>query len=238
MAEKQKPRPRNRLLAGLSPHDFGLLQPCLQSVELRLHDVLLEAKAPIAHVTFIESGIASGLADTTKGRIEVGLIGSEGMVGVPVVLGVDRSPHAYLVQAAGDGLSMTAGNLRATVGKSPSLRDRFLRYAHTLMVQKAQTAFANAGFTIEARLARWILMTHDRTEGDELLLTHDFLAMMLGVRRSGLTVLVQVLEGNRLIQATRGRIKVLDRAGLEAVADDAYGLAEAEYEDFLAPAYS
>lgn len=234
MAQPQQSSVRNRLLAGLSPADFERLQPHLQPVSLDLREVMLDAKGPIPHVTFIERGIASGLANTSEGRIEVGLVGSEGMIGLPVVLGIDRSPYAYMVQGVGEGLRISAGELRAAVGESPSLQARLLRYAHVLMVQKAQTAFANAAFTVEARLARWILMTHDRTEGDELLLTHDFLSMMLGVRRPGVTVAVQVLEGNRLIRATRGRITVLDRDGLEAVADDAYGLAESEYEDALA----
>ena len=112
---------------------------------------------------------------------------------------------------------------------SPSLLAGFLRYAHALMVQTAQTAYANAGFTMEARLARWILMTDDRLEREDLPLTHDFLSMMLGVQRPGVTMAVQALEASKLIRAKRGGITVLDRAGLEAVADDAYGLAEAEY---------
>src|SRR5215204_2543080 len=128
------------------------------------------------------------------------------MAGLPVVLGIDRSPHGYMVQAAGEALRITAPDLRTALRHSPSLQAGFLRYAHALMVQTAQTAYANAGFTIEARLARWILMTDDRLDRDELPLTHDFLSMMLGVRRPGVTLAVQSLEGNRLIQAARGRI--------------------------------
>jgi CRP-like cAMP-binding protein len=234
MAQPQHATVRNQLLSGLSPADFGLLQPHLQPVGLELREMMLKAKEPIPHVTFIERGIASGLAGTSDGRFEIGMVGFEGLVGLPVVLGIERSSHSYLVQGAGGGLQITPKDFRAAMGKSSSLQGRFLRYAHTFMVQTAQTAFANAAFTVEARLARWILMTHDRTEGDELLLTHDFLSMMLGVRRPGVTVAVQVLEGNRLIRATRGRITVLDRDGLEAVADDAYGLAEAEYDSAMA----
>src|SRR3954451_2014775 len=129
-----------------------------------------------------------------------------------------------------------AQNLRTAMQRSPALHARLLRYAHARMVQTAQTAYANAGFTIEARLARWILMTDDRLEGDELPLTHDFLSMMLGVRRPGVTIAVQTLEGHKLIRAKRGGITVLDRVRLEEVADSAYGVSEAEYASVMGQA--
>ena len=234
MAQPQHSSVRNRLLAGLSSADFGLLQPHLQPVPLDLRVTLLEAKGPIPHVTFVERGIVSGIADTDEGRIEVGMVGPEGLVGLPVLLGIDRSPIVFLVQGAGEGLRVTPGELRAAMGESPSLQGWCLRYAHTFMVQTVQTAYANAGYSVEARLARWILMTHDRTEGDELTLTHDFLSMMLGVRRPGVTVAVQILEGNRLIRAKRGRITVLDRAGLVDIGALGQQRAEAEYDSAMA----
>src|SRR5947208_3199015 len=117
---------------------------------------------------------------------------------------------------------------------SPALHARLLRYAHARMVQTAQTAYANAGFGIEARLARWVLMTDDRLEGEDLPLTHEFLSMMLGVRRAGVTLAIQALEASKLIRAKRGSLTVLDRAGLEALARDAYGVAEAEYARVMA----
>ena len=236
MAHLQQASVRNRLLATLTPDDFDLLQPDLEPVPLDFRHWLIEAGEPIQHVTFPEQGIVSILADTAEGRIEVGMIGPEGMAGLPVVLGIDRSPHSYLVQAAGEALCITAHDLRTAIRHSPSLHARFLRYAHTLMVQIAQTAYANAGFGIEARLARWILMTDDRLEREDLPLTHDFLSMMLGVRRPGVTIAVQNLEGNRLIRAKRGHITVLDRTGLEGVADSAYGASEAEYASVMGPA--
>jgi len=236
MAHPQQASVRNRLLSALMPEDFDLLQPHLEAVPLNLRQWVIAAGAPIQHVTFPERGIISILADTSEGRIEVGLIGPEGMAGLPVVLGIDRSPHGYMVQAAGEALRITAPDLRTALRHSPSLHARFLRYAHALMVQTAQTAYANAGFTIEARLARWILMTDDRLVRDELPLTHDFLSMMLGVRRPGVTIAVQSLEGNRLIRAKRGSITVLDRTGLEGVADSAYGASEAEYASVMGPA--
>jgi len=195
--------------------------------------MLIEANEPIRHAYFPENGIASILANTSEGRIEVGMVGREGMVGVPLVLGHDRTPHGFMVQAEGEALRITAKDLQRANKDTPSIHALLLRYVHTMMVQTAHTAFANASFTIEARLARWILMTHDRVDGDELPLTHEFLSLMLGVRRPGVTVAVQTLEENGLIRAARGRITVLDRARLEHVADSAYGGSEAEYASVM-----
>ena len=236
MSQLQQTAARNHLLAALTADDFDLLQARLEKVPLNFRDMILEAMAPIQHVYFPERGIASILANTPEGRIEVGMIGREGMVGVPVVLGIDRSPHGFLIQAAGEAQRITAKDLRAVIAQSPSLNAGLLRYVHAMMVQTAQTAYANASFNIEARLARWILMTHDRLESDDLPLTHDFLSMMLGVRRPGVTVAVQTLEGSGLIRASRGRITVLDRAKLEEVADEAYGVSEGEYASILGQA--
>ena len=234
MAQPQH-SPRNCLLAALAPGDLALLQPHLEPFGLVLRQTLFEAGQGISHVTFVEAGIVSLLAETDEGRFEVGMAGPEGLVGVPVLLGVETSAHTALVQAAGEGLRLPVPPLRAAMNESASLRAVLLRYVHTFLLQVSQTAYANAGFQIEARLARWVLMTQDRTGEDELLLTHEFLAMMLGVRRSGVTVALHVLEGNGLIRATRGRVAVLNRAGLETLADDAYGRAEAEYEALVRP---
>ena len=236
MAHPQQASVHNRLLAALTPDAFWLLRPHLEPVPLELRQWLIEAGEPIQHVTFPEHGIVSVLADTSQGRIEVGLIGPEGMAGLPVVLGIERSPHAYMVQAAGEALRIPAQDLRAALRHSPSLHAGLLRYAHALMVQTAETAYANAGFTMEARLARWILMTDDRLAREDLPLTHDFLSIMLGVRRPGVTIAVQNLESNRLIRAKRGGITVLDRTGLQEVAGDAYGLSEAEYASAMGQA--
>src|SRR3954468_24639918 len=188
MSPLQQTSVRNRLLAALTPDAFWLLQPHLEPVPLGLRQWVIEAGQPIQHVTFPEHGIISILADTSQGRIEVGLLGPDGMAGLPVVLGIDHSPHGYMVQAAGKALRITTPELRTALQQSPALQAGFLLYAHALMVQTAQTAYANARFTIEARLARWILMTDDRLERDDLPLTHDFLAMMLGVQRPGVTL--------------------------------------------------
>src|SRR3954451_4347141 len=135
MAHLQHASVRNRLLATLTPDDFDLLQPHLEAVPLEMRHWLIEAGEPIQHVYFPERAIVSILADTTEGRIEVGMIGPEGMAGLPVVLGIERSPHSYLVQAAGEALRIPAQDLRTALRQSSSLQAGFLRYAYALMVQ-------------------------------------------------------------------------------------------------------
>lgn len=174
--------------------------------------------------------MASIVTDTSVGKVEVGMIGREGLVAAaPVLLGSDHSPYQHLMQMSGEGLRISTRDLLDAMDRSPSLRALMLCYIQALLIQIAQTAFATAVYTIEIRLARWLLMCHDRAEGDEMVLTHEFVAQMLGVRRPGVSVATQMLEGKRLIRARRGRISILDRAGLEAVADEGYGLAEAQY---------
>jgi CRP-like cAMP-binding protein len=224
---------RNYLLASLSVDDFGLLARHLEPVRLELHNYLFRAGETISHVVFPESGIISLVADIEEGRFEVGMAGYESVVGVPVVLGVEHTPHTALVQGAGEGLRMTALQLQSAMNQSPSLRSILLRFVHTFMVQVSQTAYANAAYDIEARLARWILMSHDRVDGDELVLTHEFMATMLGTGRPGVTFAVQRLEGNGLIRATRGRLTVRNRQGLEDLAGNSYGMAEREYTNVL-----
>ncbi len=220
---------RNRLLAAMAPDDFALLQPHLERVPLTLREVPIQAGEPIEHVYFIERGIVSVLADDAGERIEVGMVGPEGLVGVPVVLGVDRSAHSLLVQAEGEAVRLPAQALRTAMGRSASLSALLTRFVHCFMVLLSQTAYANASHTLEGRLARWILMNQDRLGDEELPLTHEFMALMLGVRRPGVTMTLHVLEGNGLIRARRGRVTVLDRERLEELADTAYGLPEAEY---------
>ncbi|GJE62184.1 Crp/Fnr family transcriptional regulator [Methylobacterium trifolii] len=230
---------RNRLLATLSPDDFDRLQPGLMAIVLDMREMLISAQRAIEHVYFVETGVVSIIADQSDGRIEIGLIGPEGVVGTPILLGADRSPHSAMVQAEGTALRLPASALRAAMDASPSLREILGRYVQTMMVQIGQTAYANADLTIEGRLARWILMTQDRLEQDELPLTHEFLSIMLGVRRPGVTTAIHGLEGFGMIRARRGQITVLDREKLLDLAGDAYGSAEAEYRRLIlgAPDY-
>ena len=231
MAQLQQSGIRNRLLASLAPEDFALLQPHLEAVTLEFREHLFLAGQKITHVTFPQQGIASIVADTEEGRFEVGMVGSEGLVGASVVLGVDSSPHTCIVQGAGEALRIGAVELHAAMDHSGALRMLLLRFVHTFIVQVSQTAYTNAGHSLEERLARWLLMTHDRLGHDDMPITHEFLSIMLGTRRPGVTLAVQMLEGVGVIKATRGRITVRDRDKLEQIAGQSYGFAEKEYSN-------
>ena len=221
---------RNRLLRALVPADFALLAPHMLMVPGPLKLVLIEPHVPIEHMHFPEMGFTSVTIDGEGGSIEVGMIGCEGLVGAsPVLLGADRTPHRHFVQMAGENLRISTTHLLQAVAESETLRALLLRYVQAYLVQTAQTAFANAAFLIEGRLARWILMCDDRSDGESMSITHEFLSMMLGVRRPGVTIAIQTLEGHHLIKATRGLIRIVDRAGLIATAQEGYGAAEAEY---------
>lgn len=233
MAIHQSTVVRNRLLAALAPDDFNILEPKLERVPLSLQSPIIEANRPIQHVFFPESGIVSTIANTAEGRIEVGLIGREGMAGAVIVLGADQTPHLSMVQADGEALRISTKDLRGAIQSRPSIFRPLGLFVHALIVQMGQTAYANVTFNIEARLARWILMTQDRTDGNEVLLTHDFLSTMLGVRRTGVTSATHVLEGTGSIRNRRGRIEVIDREKLLELAGDAYQVAEDEYERVL-----
>ncbi|HEV7255371.1 MAG TPA: Crp/Fnr family transcriptional regulator [Mesorhizobium sp.] len=185
MAQHQQSSIRNHLLAAVSPGDFDLLGPHLERVTFELREFLHHAGGTLTHVTFPEDGIVSTLAETEEGRFEIGMNGFEGLSGMPALLGVKSAPHTEMVQASGRGFSITVEHLQAAMEASPTLRALLLRYVHAFTVQIAQTAYANAGYSLEARLARWVLMTHDRMEVDELSLTHEFLSIMLGTRRPG-----------------------------------------------------
>ena len=182
----------------------------------------------------MEDGLASVVAMGTDGeRIEVGHIGREGMTGQSVVLGVDRSPEQTFIQVAGSALRMPVGSLRDAMKASPLLHGLLLRFVQTTIVQVAHSALANGRYTIQERLARWLLMCHDRLDGDYLLLTHEFLSLMLGVRRSGVTEALQVLEGVAVVKTARGRIMLLDRDRLEEIAGACYGVPEREYQRLI-----
>ena len=220
----------NRLLSRLSAPDFELLARHLKSVDLPLRKRLETPDRAIDHVYFPESGFASVVANgTPTDRVEVGIIGREGMTGLAVVLGTDRSPNDTFIQNAGKGLRMPVAELRNAMRKSTSLRDTLLLYVHAFLIQATQTAKANGRSKIEERLARWLLMAHDRLEKDDLVITHEFLSMMLGVRRPGVTVALSFLERTALVSTNRGVISILDRRGLKRAANGAYGVAEAEF---------
>jgi CRP-like cAMP-binding protein len=186
----------------------------------------------IRSVYFMEAGIASVVAvqpDDTQ--VEVGLIGREGMSGIAVVLGGDQSPHSTYVQMAGKGQRISTEELRKAMEASASLHTLLLKFAQVFMVQTAHTAIARAH--IDRRLARWLLMAHDRTRDDTLPLTHEFLALMLGVRRAGVTEALQSLKRRKLIETGRNQIRVLSRRGIEQAAGSSYGVPESEYRRLI-----
>ena len=162
-------------------------------------------------------------------RVEVGLIGCEGMSGVAIVLGNHQSPNETYMQVAGAGQRMTTDALRSAMAKNAGLQAVFLKYVQAFLVQTSHTAICNARSHLDARLARWVLMAHDRSTGATIALTHEFLALMLGVRRAGVTEALQALVKQDLIKSGRGEITVLDREGLEASAGEFYGVPEREY---------
>jgi CRP-like cAMP-binding protein len=225
------------LLQALSPDDLALLEPHMVREKLHRGQVLLAADSPIEHVWFLEGGVASIVANTTDhGRTEVGIFGREGFAGTPLLLGSETCPHDIFLQVDDHtGLRIEAAPFLAAINRSATLRTMLLRYVQTVIVQTAHSAVSNAHQRIEARLARWLLMCHDRDDGDEILLTHEFMAMMIAAERSGVTVSLHVLEGAGMIRSTRGRVRILDRYKLEELAGEGYGQPEAEYRRLIGP---
>jgi CRP-like cAMP-binding protein len=224
---------KNVLFLSLSRKDRALLSPHMEEAPLELRDVIEKSNTSIKHVYFPDSGIISVVAKSADEQIEAGLIGREGMSGTAVVLGNHRSPNDAYVQVAGRGHRISAKDLRAAMEESNTLRRQLQLYAHVFMVQIAQTAFANGKAQIEERLARWLLMAHDRQDDDDLHLTHEFVAVMLGVRRSGVTDALHALEGAGFVRAGRGVVRITNRKGLIGLARNIYGVPEAEYRRLI-----
>jgi CRP-like cAMP-binding protein len=223
----------------MSADDYGLLQPQLESVAMEKDLVLEECDQAIGHVFFPNTGLGSIMAFTPHGdRVEAGLFGRDGMSGTALSMGADRTPLKMVMQVGGDGLRIGAGAFRQAIEQSRTLHTLVLRYAQSLAIQTAYTALTNVTHPVEVRLARWLLMAHDRTDGDELTLTHEYMAVMLAVRRPSVTTALHVLEGNRLIRGTRGVVTVRDRAALEEFADGSYGRPEIEYGRLIGPFFA
>lgn len=229
-------RARNALLCALDAAEYSRLLEDAETVELRLRTVLYEANAPITHVYFLGRGVASIIAPVGDGvSVEVGTVGNEGLVGLPLLFGVDREPAKAFIQVAGAGIRVTAAAFQAAVDASAPLRALVLRYAQSYLSQVSQSSACNRAHSIEERCARWLLMTHDRVDADEFLLTQEFLALMLGVRRAGVTVAAGILQKAGFIEYTHGCIKVVDRAGLESAACACYGIIRGGYDGLPQP---
>lgn len=227
----QKPPPKgainNRILSRLSRADYALLRSHLQPVDLPLRRALETKNRRVESVYFIECGFASVVADGVgKMKIEVGLIGLEGMSGISLVLGSDdRAANDTYMQMPVQGLVIKAADLRKAISSSTSLHKAMLLYVHCFVQQTTRTAVANGRSKVEERLARWLLLASDRVDGP-LTLTHEFLAMMLAVHRPQVTGALKPLEREGLIWIHRGAIDIIDRKGLVARANGAYAPAE------------
>jgi CRP-like cAMP-binding protein len=226
---------RNRLLQKIELADWDLIGPHLEPVTLKERQVIEVPHKPITHAVFLEIGVASVVAvDNEDHRIEVGVIGYEGVTGVPLIMGDSRAQHSTYMQIAGHGHRIPAEALCGAIAESETLRTLMLKSAQGFMIQTAQTALANGRAKLEQRLARWLLMAHDRMTNDAVPLTHEFLAVMLGVRRAGVTVAIHGFERRGLVTTRRGQLTVVNRAGIEQVAGSFYGTPEVELKRLFA----
>jgi len=214
---------KNRLLVAIPQEDLERFFSDLHPVSLSLRQVLHEVGAPLEDVYFIEQGVASVLTNMADGStIEVGMIGMEGMVGVPALLGGKTSVQKVIVQIPGTALRMNAALCKAAFDQSEAVRRVVLRFTEAVLNLSAQTAACNRLHTIEQRCARWMLMAVDRVQSDEIPLTHEFLSSMLGVRRAGVTNTAGELQSSGLIRYHRGLLTIVDRDGLEMTACECY----------------
>ena len=225
---------RNRLLAALPPDVLAQLLPNLHRVGPPLRKTLAVPAKLIEAVYFVESGWVSMVTHLDEGtQAEVGLIGREGMVGQSLATGVDTAFAEAYVQGAGEALQMEAGAFKRELDAHPPLFRCLLRYTEAMHAQTMQTAACNGRHHIEQRLARWILMAHDRADGDELPLTQEFMAMMLCVQRPSVTVVARTLQQAGIIRYAQGRVTVVDRDGLEATACDCYRAVRERFDQLL-----
>ncbi|HEX7312639.1 MAG TPA: Crp/Fnr family transcriptional regulator [Pyrinomonadaceae bacterium] len=224
----------NRLLAALPKREYQRLLPELEQVSMPFAEVLYEPGARIRHVYFPNDSIVSLLAEVAdRSTLEIGFVGNEGLAGLSVFMGVDTSPHRAIVQGAGTAARMKASVLRKESGRVGALHGLLHRYSHSLLMQVSQSAACNRFHMVDARLARWLLMTGDRLGTDEFQLTQDFISNMLGVRREGVSKAASLLQKHDLINYSRGHIELLDRAGLEAVSCECYGIIRDESDSYL-----
>lgn len=225
-----RPAITNRLLAALPAGDYERLAPHLEPVPLEFQAVLHAEGEPITHAYFPGRGLVSLLAVLADGSAsEVGLVGSEGVVGLAAVLGVATTPGRTMVQLRGEGVRVKASALRAEFKRGGALHDLLLKYTHALFTQVSQSTACMATHALDRRLCRWLLMTHDGAEGDTFEIKQEFMALMLGVTRPVVSRTAGPLQREGLIRYVRGRVTVLDREGLEAKACECYRSVVAEY---------
>lgn len=231
--------PQNRLLASLPPDTLAQLLPRFTSVVLSQRQVLHVPDTPIDAAYFPESGMISMLANLDEGeQVEVGVAGQEGMVGMPLLAGIETGFVECMVQLPGTAFRMGSRAFRKELEENAPLRMLLLRYNEAFQAQVMQTAACNGRHGLEQRLARWLLIARDRADGDELPLTQDFIALMRGVHRPSVTVTAGVLQRAGLIRYANGRITILDRPSLEAAACECYGVVRQRFVTLLGQATS
>jgi len=222
---------RNRLLAGMAPEIFDCLRPYLKPISLKPRTVLQEHNHPIEHVFFLERGVASLFARTrSDGPVAVSIVGPAGFIGVAAVLGKTRSPNRCVMDVPGEALRIPLQDINRIMDDAPAVRQHLLTYIHSLLIQNSQVALCNARHELLERLCRWLLLAADRFDEKVIPLTHDQLAVTLGVRRAGITTALATLERMGAIAKTRGAIKIADRAMLEHETCECYHIITSEYK--------
>ncbi len=226
--------PQNRLLSALSPADYKRLAPHMETVHLELKHVAFKPNEPIEYAYFPLTGIASMLTIMKGGKaVEVATVGNEGMVGLPLFLGVNTTPSQVFTQVPGDSIRIKAGMFQKEVGRQSGFAKMMQLYTQALMVQISQGMACNGIHSIEQRTARWLLMTHDRVAAQKFPLSQEFLGQMLGVRRAGVSEVASKLQKAGLIRYNRGVIEIMNRSGLEKASCECYGVIQQEFDRLL-----
>jgi CRP-like cAMP-binding protein len=225
----------NLILSALKKEDFERLRPGLEMVRLAQNKIIYSAGGTVRYAYFLIGGMGSLISITEDGKaIEVGMIGNEGLVGITAILGLPISPYQVTMQMAGNAMRIRIDKLLAEFKQGGQLHDLLLRYTRTLLTQLSQSACCNGFHTVEARLCRWLLVSHDRAQSDTLQLTQEFLSQMIGVPRTSVTAIAGKLQSAGLIDYSRGKIRILDKQRLEARSCECYRVIRREFDHFLA----
>lgn len=225
---------KNHLLAAIPKKEFAHFKSNLESVNLKLGEVIYESGEQMDYIYFPTTAIISLLYIMVNGSTaEIGVAGNEGLVGIALFMGGDTTPNRAVVQSAGGAFRMKAKSLQTEFARGGMFQQLLLRYTQALMTQISQTAVCNRLHSVEQQLCRWLLLSHDRLETDKLIMTHDLIANMLGVRREGVTIAAKHLQDANLISYVRGTMTILDRKGLEAQVCECYKVVNDEYKRLL-----
>lgn len=223
---------QNRILMRLPPAEFERLRPHLEHISLDFKEPLYEQGSPVTYVFFVKTGVISLVTELEQGKaIETGTIGREGMVGLPAFFGAPTAPWRAFCQIPGDAYRVSAAALRSELRNGGALGPLLMRYANAVMAMLAQSAACNGAHSVEERMCRWLLTTHDRVDSDDFALTQEFLGHMLGVRRPTVSLAGGVLQRAGLIKYSRGRITILDRAGLESASCECYAFVQKQFNE-------